>query len=93
MAELVTRNDLEVAITGVRRDLEASIAVLRHDLEASIAAVRHDLDGSVASLREEMAGIRRDFRAALDNMGLRLTVRPGAMPGVCVAILATIIKL
>jgi hypothetical protein len=100
MAELVTRNDLDVAITSVRsdlaarhRDLEASVAAVRHDLELSVAAVRHDLDGSVTSLREEMAGIRRDFRAALDNMGLRLTVRLGAMFGVCVAVLAAIIKL
>jgi hypothetical protein len=89
MAALVTRTDLDVAITSARSDLAA-----RHrDLEASVAAVRHDLDGSVTSLREEMAGIRRDFRAALDNMGLRLTVRLGAMLGVCVAVLAATIKL
>jgi hypothetical protein len=50
MAELVTGNDLDVAVTGVRnaltarhRDLEVSIAALRHDLEASIDAVRLDL--------------------------------------------------
>jgi predicted transcriptional regulator len=98
---LVTRSDLDVAIiTSVRsdlaarhRDLEASVAAVRHNLELSVAAVRHDLDGSVTSLREEMAGIRRDFRAALDNMGLRLTVRLGAMLGVCVAVLAATIKL
>jgi hypothetical protein len=70
-----------------------SIAAVRVDLELPVAAVRHDLEGSVTSLQEEMAGIRRDFRAALDNMGLRLTVRLGAMPGVCVAVLAAIIKL
>lgn len=100
MAKLVTRNDLDVAITSVRsdlaarhRDLEASVAAGRHNLELSVAAVRHDLDGSVTSLREEMAGIRRDFRAALDNMGLRLTVRLGAMLGVGVAVLAATIKL
>jgi outer membrane murein-binding lipoprotein Lpp len=100
MAELVTRNDVDVAITAVRndlaarhRDLETSVAAVRRDLEFSVAAVRHDLNGSVTSLREEMAGIRRDVRAALDNMGLRLTIRPGAMPGVCVAILVAIIKL
>lgn len=100
MAELVTRNDLESAIAGVRsdfaarhRELDASITAVRRDLEMSIAGVRHDLDGSVTSLREEMAAMRREFHAALDNMGLRLTVRLGAMLGVCVAVLATIIKL
>jgi hypothetical protein len=61
MAELVTRNDLEV-----------SVAAVRHDLVSSVAAVRHDLEASVTALREDMAGMRRDFRSALDNMGLRL---------------------
>ena len=52
-----------------------------------------DLSTAVTSLREEMAGMRRDFRSALDIMGLRLTVRLGAMIGVAVAALAAIIKL
>lgn len=56
-------------------------------------ATKADLSTAVASLREEMAGMRRDFRLALDNASLRLTVRLGAMLGVAVAALAAIIKL
>jgi DNA-binding transcriptional MerR regulator len=104
MAELVTRTDLDTSTNALRRDLEASIAALRSDLEASIAALRSDMEASIAALRrdmdasftsvrEEMAGMRRDFQSALDNMGLRLTVRLGAMMGVAIAVLAAIIKL
>jgi hypothetical protein len=104
MAELVTRTDLDTStsalrrdlegsIAALRRDLEASIAALRSDMEASIAALRRDMDASFTSVREEMAGMRRDFQSALDNMGLRLTVRLGAMMGVAIAVLAAIIKL
>jgi DNA-binding transcriptional MerR regulator len=93
MAELVTRTDLDTSTSALRRDLEASIAALRSDMEASIAALRRDMDASFTSVREEMAGMRRDFQSALDNMGLRLTVRLGAMMGVAIAVLAAIIKL
>jgi DNA-binding transcriptional MerR regulator len=93
MAELVTRTDLDTSTNALRRDLEASIAALRSDMEASIAALRRDMDASFTSVREEMAGMRRDFQSALDNMGLRLTVRLGAMMGVAIAVLAAIIKL
>ena len=82
MAELVTRTDLDTSTSALRRDLEGSIAALRRDMEVSFTSVR-----------EEMAGMRRDFQAALDNMGLRLTIRLGAMMGVAIAVLAAIIKL
>ncbi|MSP02669.1 MAG: hypothetical protein EXR07_16705 [Acetobacteraceae bacterium] len=54
---------------------------------------KSDLATAVASFREEMAGVRRDFRAALDIMALQLTVRLGAMLGVAVAAQAAVIEL
>jgi hypothetical protein len=93
MAELVTRIGLDTSTNALRRDMEASFAALRADMAASIAALRHDMDASFASVRAEMAGMRRDFQASLDNMGLRLTIRLGAMMGVAIAVLAAIIKL
>jgi hypothetical protein len=108
MGELVTKTDLDTSVAAVRHDLDISVAAVRHDLDTSVAAVRHDLDTSVAAVRQDldisvaalrlhmdtsMASMRRDFRAALDIMGLRLTVRLGAMLGVGIAALAALIKL
>ena len=46
MAELVTRYDLETAITGVRRDLDAR----HHELETAITTTRRDLEGAIERL-------------------------------------------
>jgi hypothetical protein len=40
-----------------------------------------------------MAAMRREFRAAMDNMGLKLTVRLGTMIAVGFGALATLLKL
>ena len=86
MGELVTQTDLDVSIAAVRHDLDTSAAAVRQDLDTSAAALRLHMDTSMASMR-------RDFGAALDIMGLRLTVRLGAMLGVGIAALAALIKL
>ncbi len=54
---------------------------------------RTDLDSAITSVRQEMAGMRQELHTAIDNLGLRLTIRLGAMLGVGIAALATIIKL
>jgi hypothetical protein len=78
MSELVTRNDLDVAVTAVRRDLDTAITGVRRDLDG----VRRDLEAKLENL-----GVR------LDTMSLRLTLRLGGLIAVGVAVLAAIIKL
>jgi hypothetical protein len=91
MAELVTRNDLEVA----RRELEASTAHQVGGLSGEVTGLRSEVTG----LRADLTAFRGDvvtkqqFEAAMDNLSLRLTVRLGGMIAIAVAILATIIKL
>ena len=64
--------------------------------EAHAEAARTYIMAELATktdLETAIAGARRDFRAAIDIMALQLTVRLGAMIGVAVAALASIIKL
>lgn len=84
-----------------KRLRDAGISMLEAEAHAEAArefimaelVTRADLNTSITAVREEMAAMRRDFRSALDNMGLRLTIRLGAMLVVAIAALATIIKL
>ena len=89
MAELATRADLEVT----RRELESSIGLLRRDLESSAGTLRQHIDSSLAAIHQEMAAMRREVRAAMDNMGLKLTVRLGTMIAVGFGALAALLKL
>ena len=100
MAELATRADLEVtrrelesSIGLLRRDLESSIGLLRRDLESSAGTLRQHIDSSLAAIHQEMAAMRREVRAAMDNMGLKLTVRLGTMIAVGFGALAALLKL
>ncbi|MSP01798.1 MAG: hypothetical protein EXR07_12230 [Acetobacteraceae bacterium] len=67
--------------------------VTKTDLEAAVATLREEISGVRRDQDTGLAGVRRDFRSALDIMGLRLTVRLGAMLGLAVAALAALIKL
>jgi hypothetical protein len=48
---------------------------------------------SEVALKTEMAALEQRLSAAIDTMGLRLTVRMGGLIAVGVAVLAAIIKL
>jgi hypothetical protein len=85
MAELVTKPDL----LGVRQDIEAIRLGVRQDIEA----VRRELDTSIGAVRSDLLVTRQQLESAMDNLGLRLTIRLGGMVALAVAILATIIKL
>ena len=81
MAELVTRYDLETAITGVRRDLDAR----HHELETAITTTRRDLEGAIATTR-------RDLEGAIERLTLRLTIRMGVMLAAGLTLLAAVLK-
>lgn len=78
MAELVTKTDL----LAVRTDLLA----VKNDVLAVKQELQSEIRNSVAELRTEM-------RNNDETLGLRLTVRLGAMLVVAIGALATIMKL
>ncbi len=43
--------------------------------------------------RSDLEALRQELHTSIDNLGLQLTIRLGAMIGVAIAALATIIKL
>ena len=57
--------------------------------KADIAALKAD----IAAVRAEIAAAEQRVMAALETLGLRLTVRMGGLIAVGVAVLAAIIKL
>lgn len=73
------------AIADATRELVLSDFVTTAD----IAAVKSDL----AAVRAELAAVEQRVMAAVETLGLRLTVRMGGLMAVGVAILAAIIKL
>lgn len=84
------------AVAEATRDListdaatKTDIADLKHELKADIADLRHELKADIADLRHEIELVRRETA----EMGMRVTVRLGAMIAVGVAILAALIKL
>ena len=87
------RRDLESSIGLLRRDLESSAGTLRRDLESSAGTLRQHIDSSLAAIHQEMAAMRREVRAAMDNMGLKLPVRLGTMIAVGFGALAALLKL
>ena len=71
------------------REFVMTELVTRHDLET----VRRELDGSITSVRGELGVVRREIESAMDNLGLRLTVRMGVMLAAGLTILGAVLKL
>jgi hypothetical protein len=85
MAELFTKTDS----LGMRKDIEVvhlgldgRLTTLKQDMDARFAALRQDMDARFAALKQD-----------IDALGLRLTVRLGAMLAAAVALLAALQKL
>jgi phosphoenolpyruvate-protein kinase (PTS system EI component) len=49
--------------------------------------------GDIAAVRADMGALKQELLAAIDALGLRMTIRLGAMIGVAVAILGAILRL
>lgn len=68
---------------------KGDIAALKTDIDA----VRTELRADIAALKVEIAAVEQRVMAAIDTLGLRLTVCMGGLIAVGVAVLAAIIKL
>ena len=66
-----------------------ALAEATRDLAVQDFATKHD----IAALKADIAALEQRFMAALDTLGLRLTVRMGGLVAIGVAVLAAIIKL
>lgn len=75
-------NEQAEAHAEAAREFVMAELVTKTDLEV----VRRELDTSIVA-------VRRDLEHAIERLTLRLTIRLGAMLGVAIAALATIIKL
>ena len=71
---------------GISLDQAEAHAEAARDFVMGELVTKTDLDAAVTSVRQEL-------RTSIDNLGLRLTVRLGAMLAVGIAALATIVKL
>ena len=56
-----------------------------------LAVLRHDLDTVHHQLETAIDTTRRELQAAMDNLGLRLTVRLGAMMAAGLSILGAVL--
>jgi hypothetical protein len=80
------------AMADATRDLLGSDFATKGDA----AAVKSEialLANKIAAVKHEMVALEQRLSAAIDTMGLRLTVRMGGLITVGVAVLAAIIKL
>jgi hypothetical protein len=84
------------AMADATRELVVSDFASKGDtagLKEDIAALRSELKGDIAAVRAEIVVLEQRIMAAMDNLGLRLTVRLGGLIAVGVAVLAAVIKL
>ncbi|MGD9618065.1 MAG: coiled-coil domain-containing protein [Alphaproteobacteria bacterium] len=102
-ADAATKADIERLETATRaefadvrheiKNVRHEIAALRADLTHEIGNVRHEVTVLRTELKNDMAALEARTTAAMDSLGLRLTIRLGGFIAVGVAILAAIIKL
>jgi len=78
MAELVVKADL----LATKQELQNTIAVTKQELQSSIDTLKNSLETRINNLETRM-----------DTLGLRLTLRLGAIVVVALGALATILKL
>lgn len=84
----------ELVVTDIAS--KADIAALKTELKADIAAVKTDIAAvraEVAAVKVDVAAVEQRLMAAMETLGLRLTVRLGGLIAVGIAILAAILKL
>jgi len=100
MLELVSKQDL-LQETGVlrgeierlRREMNSANAALRQDMDNANGALRQDMDSANAALRQDMNSANAALRQEMRELGLRLTVRLGALLGAGIALLAALERL
>lgn len=63
--------------------------VTRHDLDNA----RRELQSTIDTVRRELDTTRRELEAAMDNLGLRLTVRMGVMLAAGLSLLGAVLKI
>jgi septal ring factor EnvC (AmiA/AmiB activator) len=105
--DFATKGDIAAVKTdlaAVKTDLAAvktDLAVVKTDLavvKTDLAVVKTDLavvktDLAAMARKTDLAALDQRLTAAMDTLGLRLTVRMGGLIAVGVAVLAAIIKL
>ena len=91
-----TKADIDRLGTSTKADIErleattkAEFSDVRHEIEN----VRHEMTTLRTELKNDMAALEARMNAAIDALGLRLTVRLGGLIAVGVAALAAINKL
>ena len=91
-------------LTSFKQDMDGRFAALKQDMDSRFASFKQDMDGRFAALKQDMdarfAAFKQEFDARfaileskIDALGLRLTVRLGAMLAAAVALLAALQKL
>ena len=84
-ADVATKADIE--------RLEATTKVEFADVRHEIENVRHEMAALRTELKNDIAALDARMNAAMDSLGLRLTIRLGGLIAVGVAVLAAVIKL
>jgi len=70
-----------------------ALADANRDMLVPDLATKDDLSREIGSVRTEMAAMEQRLQASIEVLGLRMTIRLGAMIGVAVAILGAILRL
>lgn len=84
------------ALAEATRDLAVQDFATKSDiaaLKADIAALEQRIMAAEQRVMADIAALEQRFTAALDTLGLRLTVRMGGLVAIGVAVLAALIKL
>ncbi|WP_420960751.1 hypothetical protein [Brucella sp. IR073] len=93
MPELVTKSDLQAAMTTLqgefRNDLQVATSTLRSELQVMASDLRSEF-------RNDLQGTRSELRAAIDGLALKMTLLVGgaitAAVGIILAAIPVIIK-
>lgn len=70
-----------------------ALADANRDMLVPDLATKDDLSREIGSVRTEMAAMEQRLQASIEVLGLRMTIRLGAVIGVAVAILGAILRL
>jgi hypothetical protein len=85
MAELVTKSDL----LATKQELQNSILVTKQELQSTIETLKSNIETVKNSLETRITNLE----TRIDTLGLRLTLRLGAIVVVGIGVLATLLKL
>lgn len=78
VGQLATRHDL---------------ALLRAEMHGEMASLRGELRGEMASLRHDLDGLRRETKAELAQLEMRMTIKLGTMMAGAVALAAALARM